>query len=328
VSSLEVHGLCIQYGPITAVDGVDLAIPERGTLGLVGESGSGKSTIARAIVGLVPVASGEVRIDGMPLQLRGGGARALRRRVQMVFQDPYSSLNPRMTAGEAIDEALQVNRRLSSAQRWHEVLSLLDLVALDRGAAGRFPHQFSGGQRQRIAIARALAADPQVLIADEVTSSLDVSVQANVLNLLRDLQARLGLSYLFISHNLSVVRYMSDQVAVMYLGRIVETAPTEDLFSHPQHPYTRALIDAVPQPGERSMARLEGEIPDPRRPPSGCRFHPRCAIGPLVRSGRDICMDVDPQSGTRGRPHAAACHFAGEAGSPHAPLAAGRTALR
>ena len=313
MSSLEVRALTVRFGRVTAVDGVDLAVPERGTLGLVGESGSGKSTIARAIVRLVPVASGDVLVGaaGLPPAGRGRGARP---GVQMIFQDPYSSLNPRMTVGEAIDEALRIHGRMAAVQRGHEVDSLLRLVALDPDAGERYPHEFSGGQRQRIAIARALAANPRVLIADEITSSLDVSVQANVLNLLHDLQGRLDLSYLFISHNLSVVRYMSDLVAVMYMGRIVERAPTEEVFANPQHPYTRALIDSVPQPGRRSRPRLTGEIPDLRRPPAGCRFHTRCPIGPLRRPERTICVEVDPQIGATARTHAAACHFPGEIG--------------
>jgi peptide/nickel transport system ATP-binding protein len=315
VSSIEVRGLTVRYGRVTAVDRVDLAVPERGTLGLVGESGSGKSTIARAIVRLVPVASGDVLVGG-GARPPGSRDRGLRPSVQMVFQDPYSSLNPRMTVGEAIEEPLRIHRRLGAAQRRHEVGSLLRLVALDPGAGERYPHEFSGGQRQRIAIARALAANPRVLIADEITSSLDVSVQANVLNLLHDLQTRLDLSYLFISHNLSVVRYMSDVVAVMYMGRIVEQAPTEEVFAHPQHPYTMALIDSVPQPGRRARPRLAGEIPDLRRPPTGCRFHTRCPIGPLHRPERTICIEADPQVGAAGRRHASACHFAGEIGPP------------
>jgi peptide/nickel transport system ATP-binding protein len=317
VTTLEVRNLTVRYGTdgaaLTAVDGVTLSIPPSGTLGLVGESGCGKSTLARAIVQLVPVAAGRVLMNGDDVTgARGPRLRELRRRVQMVFQDPYASLNPRMTVGEALSEAITTHRTVGARQRVAEVIRLLDLVGLDARAVTHYPHQFSGGQRQRIAIARALAVQPDILIADEVTSSVDVSVQATILNLLKELQRALGLALLFISHNLSVVRYMSDAVAVMYLGRIVEHAPTAALFAGPRHPYTRVLIDSIPQALRRTSTgrmRLSGDLPDPRDPPPGCRFHTRCPVGPIARPERAICRQVDPPAAVGPGAHAAACHF-------------------
>lgn len=317
MTELEVVGLTVRYGAgstlLTAADDVDLAIPPGATLGLVGESGCGKSTVARAIVRLVPIASGRVLLDGNDIaEATGERLRDLRRRVQMVFQDPYASLNPRMTVGETIGEAITTHRRVSARSRALEVARLLEMVGLNPGVVTRYPHQFSGGQRQRIAIARSLAVGPEVLICDEVTSSVDVSVQANILNLLKELQKRLGLSYLFISHNLSVIRYMSDVVAVMYLGKVVERASAVDLFARPRHPYTRALIDSIPRAISRltrDRVRLSGDLPDPRHPPQGCRFHTRCPFGPLVQPDRVICRDIDPHTTLVPGPHVAACHF-------------------
>jgi len=311
---LELQGLRVRYGAgsgrLTAVDGIDLAVPAGGTLGLVGESGCGKSTVARAIVGLVPVSDGRILLDGTDFTERSRrDSPTFRRRVQMVFQDPYSSLNPRLTVGEMVSEAL-LTRGLAARGRRGEAVRILDLVGLPSTALERYPHQFSGGQRQRIAIARALAVGPDVVINDEVTSALDGSVQATILNLLKELQRELKLSYLFISHDLSTVRYMSDVVAVMYLGRIVELAPTRKLFESPQHPYTRALIGSIPRFGlERSGAPLAGDLPDPRRPPSGCRFHTRCPVGPLADESRTICVEQDPQAAAYRHEHGAACHF-------------------
>jgi ABC-type glutathione transport system ATPase component len=250
---LEVIQVTVRYGrgrsAVTANEDVDLVVPRGGTLGLVGESGSGKSTIARALVGLVPITSGSIRLDGIDCSARSArDSPAFRRRVQMVFQDPYSSLNPRMTVGEMVGEAVRLrDRRLAPADVRKESARALDLVGLSADALDRFPHQFSGGQRQRIAISRALAVGPDVVLNDEVTSALDVCTQATILNLLRSLQQRLGVSYLFISHDLSVVRIMSDYVAVMLRGRVVECAPTETLFNAPEHPYTRTLIESVPK---------------------------------------------------------------------------------
>jgi peptide/nickel transport system ATP-binding protein len=329
-SRLEVEGLVVRYAvgrnSLTAVDGVDLAVPVAGTLGLVGESGCGKSTIARALVGLVPVTSGSIKLNGEDCSPeRKRKTPAFRRRVQMVFQDPYSSLNPRMPVGEALSEAMgmrgaEFRRRTRKRQ---EVQRLLELVGMRTEALERYPHQFSGGQRQRIAIARALAAGPEVIICDEVTSALDVSVQATILNLLQELQRELQLSYLFISHDLSVVRLMSDHVAVMYLGRIVESAPSRQLFERPCHPYTQALIGSVPVlERERTKAPLAGDLPDPRHPPEGCRFHTRCTVGPLYKPERTICFEQDPQQAAAEREHRAACHFAHELARHDSPLPA------
>jgi oligopeptide/dipeptide ABC transporter ATP-binding protein len=303
--------VCYGYGEhtLTAVDGVDLVVPDGRTFGLVGESGCGKSTIARAIVGLVPFVRGTLLLDGIDYTgHRMRASREFRRRVQMIFQDPYSSLNPRMSVGEMILEALKTKGSRSDRT---EALRVLSLVGLSSAAFGRYPHQFSGGQRQRIAIARALAVGPDLIVTDEVTSSLDVSTQAMILTLLRDLQRQLGLSYLFISHDLSTIRAMSDVVSVMYLGRIVETAKTEDLFAAPEHPYTKALLASIPRVGvPRRRAPLSGDLPNPLKPPEGCRFHSRCPIGPLTFKDRTVCIASDPQPRARERRHEAACHFA------------------
>jgi peptide/nickel transport system ATP-binding protein len=304
MSALETRELGVRFGPVAAVDRVSISVPAGRVLGLVGESGSGKSTIARAIVGLVP-AAGRVLVGGADVSSLPAG----RRRVQLVFQDPYASLNPRMTVGETLAEAARAGRRERDAR----TRELLDLVALDARHAGRLPRELSGGQRQRVAIARALAAGPEVLIADEVTSALDVSVQGAILNLLRDVQARLGLTVLFISHDLSLVRYMSDAAAVMYLGRIVEAGAIGELVARPRHPYTRALLDAVPRlagPAIGAPALLDADPPDPGAPPAGCHFHPRCPVGPRVRPDRAVCAERDPWPGAGARPHCAACHFA------------------
>ena len=314
MNKLEATALQVRHGAgrgaIVAVDSVDIAIPAGGTLGLVGESGCGKSTLARAIVGLLPIVSGKLLLDGVDHTSQAArNSATFRRQVQMVFQDPYSSLNPRMVVGEMLDEALR-NRGTRREMRASESERILQLVGLSRKVLTRYPHQFSGGQRQRVAIARALAVGPQLIIADEVTSALDVSVQATILNLLKELQRELGLSYLFISHDLSVVRYMSDQVAVMYLGRVVESAPVEEIFDRPCHPYTRGLIGSIPQlHAKRIKAPIVGDLPDPRNPPHGCRFHPRCPIGPLVDATRTICLEQDPSQKAWQREHHAACHF-------------------
>ncbi len=331
MTTLEIRGLTVRFAGrhrmLTAVDGVDLHLPSGQVLGLVGESGSGKSTVARALVGLVPISAGQVLLDGDDI---AGGRRgaAARRQIQMVFQDPYGSLDPRMTVGETIGEAVAAHGRVGRRQRQDEVERLLELVALDVDHARRLPRELSGGQRQRVAIARALAAEPSILIADEVTSALDASVQGAILNLLRDLQARLGLTVLFISHNLAVVRYVSDVVAVMYLGKVVEIASTDELLERPQHPYARALLDAVPQlgavPVELAAGLLDADPPDPHDPPSGCRFHTRCPVGPLALPERTICATDDPDAGAAARLHQAACHFAGESDlSRLAPYSAG-----
>lgn len=267
-------------GHVRAVDGVSFSIPRGQTLSLVGESGSGKTTAARAILRLIEPTSGRVQFDGMEVtQLHPGELRRLRRRMQIVFQDPYGSLNPRMTVASVLTEALKVHHLAPRAQRRARVLELLDLVGLPPEAADRYPHEFSGGQRQRIGVARALAVEPDLIVADEPVSALDVSIQAQILNLMEDLQAKLGLTYLFIGHDLSVVQHISDTVAVMYLGKLMEIAPADALFGNATHPYTRALLSAVPVPDParvKTRIRLEGDVPSPINPPSGCPFHPRC----------------------------------------------------
>ncbi len=270
-----------QVAEVRAVESVDLRIERAEVLGLVGESGCGKSTLGRLLIRLIEPSAGEVRFEGEDLaRAEGAALRALRRRMQMVFQDPFGSLNPRMRVGEIVAEPLRL-AGVGRAERTARAVELLQQVGLAQEHATRFPHQFSGGQRQRIGIARALALDPSLVVCDEPVSALDVSVQAQVVNLLRDLQRARGLSYLFVSHDLRVVRHVSDRVAVMYLGRIVESGPTRALYGAPLHPYTRALLEAAPvaRPGARAAtAPLGGEIPSPLSPPSGCAFHPRCPI--------------------------------------------------
>ena len=300
MSELRFEGVTVRYGrALTAVDGVDLTVPSGQVVGLVGESGSGKSTLARAAVGLAEPASGRILLDGVPMRHR--------RPLQMVFQDPYSSLDPRMTIGDSIAEAMP-----RADRRRDEVVRLLELVELDADRVSAYPGALSGGQRQRVAIARALAGRPEVLIADEITSALDVSIQGTVLNLVRTLQRELRLSMLFISHNLAVVRYVSDIVAVMYLGRIVEVGPARDVLGNPQHPYTKELLAAAPRRGATSLPAVELDVEpaDPHHPPAGCRFHPRCPIGPLIRTDREHCLTLDPTAEADHRLHRAACHHA------------------
>jgi oligopeptide transport system ATP-binding protein len=302
---------------LRAVDGVDLEIERGEALALVGESGSGKSTLALALAGLRRVDRGEIRLAGRTLPARR--RHADQRRIQMVFQDPYSSLNPRLTVGGMLRELLRVHHVVPRAEVARFSGDLLTLVGLGADALAAYPRQFSGGQRQRVAIARALALRPDVLIADEPVSALDVSVQATILNLLRDLRGELGLSLLLISHNLAVVRHLCDRVAVMYLGRIIEVAPTEQLFSTPRHPYTRGLLAAIPRldraAGEDTSPALHGDPPSPLRIPSGCRFRTRCPIA------QERCEHEDPALGAAADPqHQVACHFAfAPAAAPAAP---------
>ncbi|HVJ41883.1 MAG TPA: oligopeptide/dipeptide ABC transporter ATP-binding protein [Dongiaceae bacterium] len=293
---------------VHALNGVSLQLFRGETLGIVGESGCGKSTLARTMVGLVPPNSGRIVFDGKDIgALRGADRRLFNRRVQMIFQDPYGSLNPRMTVRQILGEALAVHRMRPRAAIAARIAELLDLVRLPQDAAEKLPHEFSGGQRQRIGIARALSVEPEVLIADELVSALDVSVQAQVINLLLDLQDRLKLTVLFVAHDLRLVRHLSHRVAVMYLGEIVEIARTEDLFGSPRHPYTRGLLDAAPDldPARRSrVASVKGELPSPLSLPSGCRFHPRC------RFAFDRCSREHPILTQRDAAHLAACHLA------------------
>ena len=297
---------------VRAVDGVSLSIAPGEILGLVGESGCGKSTLARTIMQLEPPTSGAILLDGQPVRARNRAERlALARSMQMVFQDPYASLNPRMTVGDTLAEPLRTHQLLPNREIPGRVRTLLETVGLSAKFIRKYPHEFSGGQRQRIAIARALALEPRLILADEPVSALDVSVQAQILNLLSDLRAEMGLTMLFISHDLSVVRHIADRIAVMYLGKVVETGPAEAVFHAPLHPYTRALVSSIPTPNpvaERERARmpLKGELPSPLNPPKGCPFHPRCpdAIAP--------CRDGVPPLESHGGGRTAACIRVGE----------------
>jgi len=300
-------------GYVKAVDGITFDIYKGETLGLVGESGCGKSTAGRTILQLYAPTDGQVFLDGQDLtQLSKGDLRRSRRHMQMIFQDPYASLNPRMTVGNIVGEPLQIHGIGNSASRKERVSELLDVVGMNRYFINRYPHEFSGGQRQRIGVARALATNPSFIVADEPISALDVSIQAQVVNMLSDLKAELGLTYLFIAHDLSMVRYISDRVAVMYLGRIVELGERDDVYDHPLHPYTQALLSAIPLPdpdkeGNRARIILEGDVPNPANPPPGCHFHTRCGYA------TDICREEDPQPrnmGSEERVQMVACHLA------------------
>ena len=298
---------------LTAVDHVDISINRGETYALVGESGSGKSTIARMVVGLLPPTAGSVCIGGANIwsERSGPRQRQIRRRIQMIFQDPFASLNPRWRVGSIVAEPIKAFGLIADARdREARVGELLALVGLDPRDVGKFPHEFSGGQRQRIAIARALASDPEFIVCDEPTSALDVSVQAQVLNLLRELQDRLGLTYLFISHNLAVVRHMATRVGVLYLGRLVEEAPARELFAAPKHPYTRMLLDAVPDIGMEGIERqaIAGEIPNPVNPPRGCHFNPRCPS--VMPQCRTTVPPLHQAGGAR-----VLCHLYGENGA-------------
>lgn len=313
MNGLTIRDLTVRYGTgqqaRTILSGLDLDVPAGTVVGLVGESGSGKSTIARAVLGLAPRLRGEVAVDGRDLFAMSATERA--RQVQMVFQDPYASLNPRMSVGQIVGEALQVRAGLRRTARQEEMRRLLELVALDPAVAERRPANLSGGQRQRVAVARALAAAPKVLVADEITSALDVSVQAQVLNVLREVQAREQLSMLFISHSMAVVRYISDVIAVMHQGRIVEAGPTQELLAAPRHPYTRALLEAVPRLGggadrETQWLPLTSQQ-EFGESPGGCVYRERCPVGPQLRPDRLACTTAEPT--LVGDVGAVACHF-------------------
>lgn len=299
-----------QVGAVKAVDDVSFRVYKGETLGLVGESGCGKSTTGRTVLQLYKPTGGSVVFEGKELtSLPAPELRKMRKRMQMIFQDPFASLDPRMRVGTLVEEPLLIHGLGTRPEREKEVARLLETVGLPAEAARRYPHEFSGGQRQRVCIARALALHPELIVADEPVSALDVSIQSQILNLLMDLKRSRGLSYLFISHNLAVVKYVSDTVAVMYLGRIVEMGPAETLYADPRHPYTRALISAIPEPEpERvsSLVSLQGELPSPEHPPQGCRFHPRC---PMATEKCRTTAPVPVQVGTRDAPHMVECHL-------------------
>ncbi len=299
-------------GDVKAVDGVDFSIRSGDTLGLVGESGSGKTTAGRVVLRLLPATKGQVLFEGTDIgELGREEMRKLRKSMQIIFQDPYASLNPRMTVGDIVGEPLRIHDLAKGKEAETRVQELLRLVGLQPYHANRYPHEFSGGQRQRIGIARALAVSPKFIVADEPVSALDVSIQAQVINLLQDLQAQFGLTYLFIAHDLSVVRHISTRVAVMYVGKIVEIADRDDLYENPLHPYTQALLSAIPIPdpaieSRRKRIIISGDIPSPVNPPSGCRFHTRCPIA------FDRCKVEVPPLRSYAPNHVAACHWVEE----------------
>jgi peptide/nickel transport system ATP-binding protein len=306
---------------VQAVDHVSFDVRRGETLGLVGESGCGKTTVGRLVLRLLDPTSGTIRFDGEDISaLKGSALRPYRRRMQIIFQDPYASLDPRQPIGDSIGEGLRIHGLGSAQERRDKVARMMDLVGLQPYQARRYPHEFSGGQRQRIGIARALVLEPDLIICDEPVSALDVSIQAQVLNLLKTLQRELGLTYVFVAHNMGVVEHISDRVAVMYLGKIVETADRHDLFRKQEHPYTEALMSAIPVPNpelRRQRIILKGDVPSPLRPPSGCRFHPRCQLR-VALDNPAICADAEPALLDAGNAHYVACHFRGQ----NAPAAA------
>lgn len=296
-------------GYVRAVDGISLSINSGETFGLVGESGCGKSTLGRLLLRLIEPTSGECIVNGENIySLKEAQLRKLRKDIQIIFQDPYASLNPKMTVGKIIGEPLKIYNIIpNEKEREERVKELLETVGLSRDHYGRYPHEFSGGQRQRISIARALALKPKLIVCDEAVSALDVSVRSQILNLLKDLQEKFNLTYIFISHDLSVVKYICDRIGVMYLGKIVEMAPSKELFSNPVHPYTRALLSAIPEPDPKKVKDrviLKGDVPNPINPPSGCTFHPRCSYA------CEKCKTDAPQMKHLDEEHYAFCHIA------------------
>jgi oligopeptide transport system ATP-binding protein len=297
-----------EIGRVRAVDDVSFTVGRGETLGLVGESGCGKSTLCRTLLRLIEPTSGSMRFDGEELTGLGrSGLQKMRREMQMIFQDPYASLNPRKRVGQVVGDPLQLHGIASGEERKRRVQELLERVGLNPEHYNRYPHEFSGGQRQRIGIARALALNPKLIVADEPVSALDVSIQAQIINLLSDLQSEFGLTYIFVAHDLGVVRHVSDRIAVMYLGKIVEIGPAEEVYTNPIHPYTLSLLSAIPIPDPRANAErepvvLEGDVPSPANPPAACRFHTRC------RYATEICSDIEPELVNHGGGHWAACH--------------------